>query len=84
MQVDILEHDKENAKAKIKFTYQDIVITQDYDLKLVVPSTNIELAKLNVEYTEEVQQRIIDRVIAQVKAEIDAGILSVPLTEETP
>jgi hypothetical protein len=83
MQADILEHDKENAKVKIKFAYKGIVITQNYDLKLVVPSTNVALARISMEFNEEVQQTLIDRIIAQVTAEIDAGILEVPPTEET-
>lgn len=75
MQVDILEHDKENAKIKIKFLYKNIELVQTYDLKLVIPSTNVALTKLNVVYTEEMQQTIIDRIVLQVKNEIDNGIL---------
>jgi len=75
MLIEILEHDLEAAKAQIRFTYKGVVVTQNYDLKLVVPSTNVALTRLNVTYTPEVQQTIIDRLAKQVEFEIDNGIL---------
>lgn len=75
MIIDILEHDLETAKATIRFSHKDVEVIQTYDLKLVVPSTNVALTKLNVTYTPEVQQTIIDRLAKQVEFEIDNGIL---------
>lgn len=75
MQVTVLEHNVGAGTAKIKFEHSGVTHTASYDLGLVIPGMRIELAQQGLEFTENMQQDIMDRLAAQVEREIDAGIL---------
>lgn len=79
MQVDILSWDKATGKIRIKFSHNDVVHTESYDLKLVVPGTERLLGELNMEFDETMQQRVIDKLTAQVQREIEAGAIKNPI-----
>lgn len=78
MKVTVLERDVDVGTAKLKFEHNDVVFTQSYDLKLVVPGTDRVLAQLGLEFTEDMQQTVIDRLTATVTREIDEGIIRNP------
>lgn len=75
MEIEILEHDLAAGTAKIKFMHKDVTHIQAYNLKLVVPGTEKTLIEYNTEFDAGMQQTVIDKLIAQVEREIDAGIL---------
>ena len=78
MKVTILERDVDAGTAKLKFEHNDVVFTQSYNLKLVVPGTDRVLAQLGLEFTEDMQQTVIDRLTTTVTREIDEGIIRNP------
>lgn len=75
MIVDVISHDKAEGTALIKFSHNDVVFTQQYDLKMVIPGTVHVLAGYGMEFTEAMQQTVIDRLIAQVQRDIEAGVI---------
>lgn len=75
MQVTILEHDKTKGTAKIKFEHNNVVHIQNYDLKYVVPGTDLVLKAYGLEFTEQMQQQVIDKLTVQVQRDIEAGII---------
>lgn len=78
MQVDIIKHDIEAGTATIRFSHNDVVITQTYDLKLVVPGTSMVFQQYGIAFDEAKQQQVIDRLTLQVQHEIEGGILTNP------
>ena len=58
MQVEMLSWDKTTGKARIRFSHNDVVHTESYDLKLVVPGTERLLGELSMEFDELMQQRV--------------------------
>lgn len=79
MQVEVLSWDKSIGKAKIRFSHNDVVHTDNYDLKLVVPGTERLLGELGVDFDEAMQQRVIDKLTAQVQHGIEAGVIKNPI-----
>lgn len=79
MQVDILSWDKVAGMARIKFSHSGVTHIESYDLKLVVPGTGRILEELSMAFDEAMQQRVIDKITAQVQREIEAGILHNPV-----
>ena len=75
MNVEILSHDVSTGKARIKFSHLDVVHESDYDLTLVIPGTKTLLAKLNMEFTEEIQLKALDSLTKWVQRDIEAGTL---------
>ena len=75
MIVEVLEHDLVTGDAKIKFSHNDIVHEDNYNLKLVVPGTTQLLEKLKKEFTEEIQLKALDILTAQVQKDIESGAL---------
>lgn len=73
MQVDILEHNKETGKIKIKFNHNNVIHVDNYDLLMVVPGTERELN--GAPFTEEMQNAVINKLTNQIQREIEAGIL---------
>lgn len=78
MQVDILERDVQAGTARLRFTHNGVSYTNRFDLKMVVPGTQNVFSAYGVEFTEEMQQRVIDRLTSQVQREIEAGIIQNP------
>ena len=79
MQVEMLSWDKTTGKAQIKFSHNDVVHTDNYDLKLVVPGTERLLGELGVDFDETMQQRVIDKLTAQMQRDIEAGVIKNPI-----
>jgi hypothetical protein len=79
MQVDIIERNVQAGTIKIRFSHNDVVRTETYDLKLVVPGTDRILAEYGMAFDEAMQQKVIDKITAQVQREIEAGILRNPI-----
>jgi len=79
MQVEILERDAVAGTAKIRFTHGGVTHTQSYDLKLVVPGTALTLETYGLQFTEAMQQTVIEKLTAQIQREIDAGIICNPV-----
>lgn len=81
MQVEILERNTEAGTATIRFSHNDVVHTNSYNLKLVVPGTERIFEQYGVVFDEAKQQIVIDKLTAQIEQEIDAGILQNPSKE---
>lgn len=79
MQVEVLSWNKETGKARLKFSHNDVVHADSYDLKLVVPGTERLLGELGVDFDETMQQRVIDKLTAQMQRDIEAGVVKNPV-----
>ena len=79
MQVEILERNIEAGTVKMRFSHNGITHTQSYDLKLVVPGTDRVLAEYGMAFDEIMQQKVIDKMTAQVQRDIEAGIIHNPI-----
>lgn len=79
MNLEILERDIQAGTAKLRFSHNDVVHTGTYDLKMVVPGTDRVLAEYGMAFDEPMQQKVIDKLTAQIQREIEAGILHNPI-----
>lgn len=79
MQVDILRHDVQEGTARIQFKHRGVTHTQDYDLLLVVPGTKRALEMSAQTFTLEMQNKVIEKLTAQVEREIEEDILHNPI-----
>lgn len=79
MQVEILERNVQVGSIKLRFSHNGIVHTSTYDLKMVVPGTDRILAEYGMAFDETMQQKVIDKLTAQVQRDIEAGILHNPI-----
>jgi hypothetical protein len=79
MYTEVLEHDIQSGIAKIRFSHNRVTHTQTYDLGLVVPGTRRALAEAGSELTPEIQDRVIEKLSAQVQRDIEAGIIQNPI-----
>jgi hypothetical protein len=75
MQVTILEHNIHTAVAKIRFEQDDIVHEDTYNLLLVVPGTMATLRDQNLEFTLEMQERVIDQLTSWMQVKFDEGTI---------
>ena len=76
MIVEVLEHDEVTTKARIKFTHNDVVHEEDYDLSLVVPGTTKVFSDLKIEFTKEHQLKVIDILTKWVQKNIESGLIT--------
>ena len=79
MQVEMLSWDKTTGKAKIRFSHNGVVHTDSYNLLLVVPGVERLLGELGAEFDEAMQQRVIDKLTAQMQRDIEAGVIKNPI-----
>jgi hypothetical protein len=75
MQIEIIERDIVAGTATIKFTHNGVEHTDKYDLGMVIPGTRLELAKQNSNFTEELQDTVIERLTERVRTAIESGII---------
>jgi hypothetical protein len=73
MLVEILSHDVDTAIAKIKFTHNDIVVEDEYNLLLVEPSMKRALDLTNSTFTPELQQKVIGLLTEWMQRNIERG-----------
>ena len=79
MQVEIISKNENTGVFRFKFSHNDVVHEQDYNLKMVVPGTDRLLNELGLEFDATMQQRVIDKLTAQIQREIEAGIIKNPI-----
>lgn len=79
MYTEVLEHDVQSGIAKIRFSHNSVTHTQTYDLGLVVPGTRRALAESGSELTLDIQNKVIEKLTAQIQRDIDAGIIQNPI-----
>ena len=79
MQVTIVERDLEQATARITFEHNDVTYTDYFNLKKVVPGTEMIFKEYNLEFTEEYQNRVIEKLTSQIQYAIESGIIRNPL-----
>jgi hypothetical protein len=79
MEVTILERDIVKATAKMQFTHNGVTHVDNYSLKMIVPGTDRILDEYGLEFTEQLQQKAIDKITAVIQREIEGGILKNPL-----
>jgi hypothetical protein len=73
MLVEVLSHDTETFMAEIKFTHNDVVVQDTYNLLLVEPSMKKALEMTQSTFTPEMQQDIIDKLARWTQVSIEAG-----------
>lgn len=79
MNVEILSHDAATGNARIKFSHNDVVHEDNYNLKLVIPSSERILKELNQEFTEELQLKALDKLTEWVRIDIESGAIKNPI-----
>jgi hypothetical protein len=79
MQVNITRRDITKGTATITFEHNGVSHTADYDLGLVVPGTRRLLEELETEFDQTMQDKVIDKLTAQIQREIEAGIITNPI-----
>lgn len=75
MQVDILEYSEETRIAKIKFSHNDVIHIDTYNLDYVVPGTKKILAELSLPFTAAIKDAVVAKLTLQIQKEIEDGIL---------
>ena len=75
MQVEIINEDDTNWTATIKFTHNDVVHEETYNLIAVIPGTDFQLAKQGISFDQTMKSNVISKLTEQVKREIEEGIL---------
>jgi hypothetical protein len=83
MLVEILAHDTVSAIADIRFTHNDIVHEETYELVHVIPGTVKTLKDTNSEFTKDMQLKVIDTLTGWVQNMIESGAYS-PKLEGNP
>lgn len=73
MLVEILSHDVNTYMAEIKFTHNDVVVQDKFNLLLVEPTMKQTLYLLGEEFTPEHQQTVIDNLTAWMQRNIERG-----------
>ena len=73
MLVEVLSHDVETYIAEIRFTHNDVVVQDTYNLLLVEPTMKATLARTNSAFTPEMQQKVIEKLTGWIQAQIEAG-----------
>jgi hypothetical protein len=73
MLVEVLSHDVDTAIARIKFTHNDVVVENEYNLLLVEPSMKRTLELTNGTFTADLQQNVIDMLTSWVQRSIERG-----------
>jgi len=76
MNVEILKHDVQTAKAKVRFSHLDVVHEDNYDLSLIIPGTKRLLAELGQEFTKELQLKALDKLTEWIQRDIESGALT--------
>ena len=73
MLVDIISHDVEAAKARIRFTHDGDYSEHDYDLLLVLPDMKATLARTGQAFDLEKQLNVIKELTSWMQAAVDSG-----------
>jgi len=73
MLVEVLSHDVDTAIARIKFTHNDVVVENEYNLLLVEPSMKRTLELTNGVFTADLQQSVIGMLTNWVQRNIERG-----------
>jgi hypothetical protein len=76
VKTEILAHDTINGIADIRFTYNDIVHEETFDLIHVVPGTEKTLKDSNAVFTKEIQLNVIAILMRWFKDHVDSGAYS--------
>lgn len=84
METTIINHDTETALARIRFEHNDITLEQDFDLKAVIPGTVFVFQSMGLEFDEEAQGRVIERLTAMIQQGIEEGAIQNPPPADEP
>jgi len=76
MNVEILTHNVDTGAARIKFTHNDVVLEDNYNLKMIIPGSAKVLESLGQSFTEEMQLKALENLTAWIQRDIDAGHLT--------
>ena len=76
MLVEILSHDVQLAKARIRFTHEGGVLEGLYDLLLVVPDMQATLARTGQTFDAGMQESVIAELTNWVQRAVDRGTFS--------
>lgn len=79
VKTEILAHDTINGIVDIRFTYNDIVHEETFDLIHVVPGTEKNLRDANAVFTKEIQLNVIAILMRWFKEQVDSGGYRAPL-----
>jgi hypothetical protein len=76
MNVEIITHDETTGEARIKFSHNDVVHEDNYNLKLVIPGSEKLLKQLNQEFTKEIQLKALDTLTKWIQKDIESGAIT--------
>ena len=80
----IIEHDVQAKKATVKFEHNGVVHEGTYQLDLIIPQSQVVLAQMGLEFTEELQLRALDSLTHMIEMQIESGAIRNPLPAEEP
>jgi hypothetical protein len=73
MDVKILQHDVQTAKATIRFTHDGAVVENEYDLLLVLPDMKSTLNRTGSTFDAEMQNAVIATLTGWMQQAVDSG-----------
>lgn len=76
MKTTIISHDKEKAVATIKFEHNDVTFEDTFDLKMIIPGSAHILNEMGIDFTEDHQTKVIEKLTAKVQSNIESGIIT--------
>ena len=76
MNVEILLHDETTGLARVRFTHNNVVHEDTYDLTLVIPGSKKLFAELGQEFTKEKQLQSLDSLTTWIQKDIESGVLT--------
>lgn len=76
MNVEIISHDPSTGLAHIKFTHNNVVVEDTYNLRMVIPGSEKVLSSLGQDFTKELQLKALDNLTATMTSNIESGAIT--------
>jgi hypothetical protein len=78
MEMTIITHNTQTAKARIRFEHNDITVEQDFDLWSIVPGTRFVFPGMGLDFDEVAQEKVIQRLKTMITEQIESGAIQNP------
>lgn len=80
MKVTVFYHDIKTSEAVIRFEHKGVTHEDVYTLRKVVPGVELAFDSMGIEFGEEHQLKVIEKLTLNIQSMIDSGDLKNPLT----
>lgn len=84
MERTIISHDTETGVARIRFEHNGVKVENDFNLIDVIPGTRMVFQSMGLEFDEETQERVIERLTAMIQQGIEEGAILNPPPDDEP